>query len=102
VAGDSRLVDNQADHRYELWVGDDRVGTIDYGTLPEAIVLIHTEVDPAFEGKGHGSRLVRDALADIRSRGLQVVPQCRFVRSYLRTHPDQADVFPDQRRAAEA
>jgi hypothetical protein len=51
VAGDSRLVDNQADHRYELWVGDDRVGTIDYGTLPEAIVLIHTEVDPAFEGK---------------------------------------------------
>lgn len=92
-ARDSRLVDNQAKERYELWVGNDRVGTIKYSTLPEAIVLIHTEVDPAFEGEGFGSRLVHDALADVRSRGLKVVPQCGFVRSYLGRHPDQADIL---------
>jgi predicted GNAT family acetyltransferase len=90
---DPRLVDNQAENRYELWVGDDRAGTLKYSTLPEAVVLIHTEVDPAFEGKGLGSRLVHDALADIRSRGIKVVPRCAFVRSYLSRHPDEADIL---------
>jgi predicted GNAT family acetyltransferase len=93
---DARLVDNLAEHRYELWVGDERVGTIRYDTLPEAIVLIHTEVDPAFEGKGFGSRLVHDALAEVRSRGLKVVPRCAFVRSYLGRHPEEADVLKDR------
>ncbi|MEP6469480.1 MAG: GNAT family N-acetyltransferase [Chloroflexota bacterium] len=90
---DSHLVDNQAQHRYELWIGEERAGTIEYSTLPEAIVLIHTEVDAAFEGKGVGSRLVHDALADVRSRGLKVVPKCPFVRSYLSRHPHEADVL---------
>ena len=93
AADDSRLVDNQAEHRYELWADDERAGTIEYSTEPEAIVLIHTEVDPAFEGKGIGSRLVHDALADVRSRGLKVVPQCPFVRSYLGRHPQEADIL---------
>ena len=90
----SSLVDNQEENRFELWVGDERAGTLEYSTLPEAVVLIHTEVDPAFEGKGLGSRFVHDVLADIRSRGLMVVPQCSFVRSYLRRHPDEADILP--------
>jgi predicted GNAT family acetyltransferase len=68
-------------------------GTIEYSTLPEAIVLIHTEVDAAFEGKGVGSRLVHDALADVRSRGLKVVPKCAFVRAYLSRRPHEADVL---------
>ena len=97
---DSRFVDNQDEHRYELWVGDERAGTIEYSTEPEAIVLIHTEVDPAFEGKGIGSRLVHDALADVRSRGLKVVPQCRFVRSYLGRHPQEAEILRRQMRVS--
>ena len=88
-----RLADNEAEHRYELWLGDDRVGTIAYSILPGAIVLVHTVVESAFAGKGFGSRLVHDALADIRSRDRKVVPQCAFVRSYLRRHPDEADVL---------
>jgi predicted GNAT family acetyltransferase len=97
-----RVVDNQAENRYELWVGDERPGTLEYGTLPEAIVLIHTEVDPAFEGKGLGSRLVHDVLAGLRSRGLKVVPECAFVRSYLRRHPDEADLLADAPAREEA
>ena len=93
-SNEPRLIDNEAEHRYELWVGDERVGTIAYSTLPDAIVLIHTEVEPAFEGTGFGSRLVHDALGDIRARGLKVVPRCAFARSYLSRHPDEADVLP--------
>lgn len=90
---DLRLVDNTAENRYELWVGDEPAGTLEYDTLPEAMVLIHTEVDPAHEGKGIGSRLVHDVLADIRSRDLKVVPRCAFVRSYLSRHPEEANVL---------
>jgi predicted GNAT family acetyltransferase len=93
-----RFADNEAEHRYELWVGDDRVGTINYRGRPDAIVLIRTVVDSALEGKGYGSRLVHDALADIRARGLKVVAQCDFVSSYLRRHPGEADVLPQEDR----
>jgi uncharacterized protein len=91
AVGEARLVDNQSEHRYELWDDDARVATIAYRVLPEAIVLIHTQTEEGHEGKGFGSRLVHDALADIRSRGLKVVPECAFVRTYLRRHPDEAD-----------
>jgi predicted GNAT family acetyltransferase len=94
---ESRFADNETEHRYELWVGDQRVGTISYRSRPNAIVLVRTVVDSPFEGKGYGSRLVHDALADIRARGLKVVAHCDFVSSYLRRHPDEADVLPQDR-----
>ena len=96
---ESRFAENEAEQRYELWVGDDRVGTISYRRRPDAIVLVRTVVDSAFEGKGYGSRLVHDALADIRARGLKVVAHCDFVSAYLRRHPDEADVLPQDRPA---
>jgi GCN5-related N-acetyl-transferase len=37
------------------------------------------------------------ALADLRARGLKLVPVCRFVRAYLRRHPDQADLVTGER-----
>jgi predicted GNAT family acetyltransferase len=96
------VVDNEAESRYELWLGDDRVGTIEYSAGREAIVLIRTKIDPAFEGKGLGTRLVHDALADLRARGLNVVPRCPFVHSYLVRHPDEAAVLDDAGQADSA
>ena len=87
-----RVVDNAAERRYELWVGDERAGVIEYGTRPGVIELIHTEIDPAFEGRGLGSRLIAGALDDIRARGLGLIPTCPFVRAYLRRHPEQRNL----------
>ena len=56
------------------------------------VFLVHTEVDPAFAGQGLGERLVAGALEDLRACGLKLVPQCPFVRAYLRRHPDQTDL----------
>ena len=55
------------------------------------VVLVHTEVDPAFAGQGLGDGW-SPAPWRIRARGLKLVPLCPFVRSYLRRHPDQADL----------
>jgi predicted GNAT family acetyltransferase len=53
------------------------------------VVFTHTETDPAFEGQGVASQLVRWALDDVRARGLRVVPVCPFVQDFLRRHSDE-------------
>jgi predicted GNAT family acetyltransferase len=92
MGDEPRIVRNGADQRYELWVGDDRVGTITYRDEPGAVVLISTRVPPAFEGRGFGSRIIHDALAEIRGRGLQVVPECEFAAAYIERHVEEQDL----------
>ena len=53
---------------------------------------MHTEVEPAYEGQGLAGTLVEGALQDLRERGLRVIPVCPFVRSWLRRHPEYADL----------
>jgi uncharacterized protein len=92
AATEPRVADNPRASRYELWLGATRAGLIEHRSEPGVVLLVHTEIDPAFAGQGLGERLVADALDDLRARGLKLVPLCPFVRAYLRRHPDQADL----------
>jgi uncharacterized protein len=94
----ARVFDNADAGRWEARVGDDLAGFLAYVLRPGEVTLIHTEVDPAFEGRGIGSRLARTALEDARERGIRVVPECPFVRAYLRRHPEHRDLVrrPDR------
>ena len=87
-----RVGDNADALRYEALVDGEVAGYIAYRLQPGLITLLHTEVDPAFEGHGVGSRLVAAALDDIRSRGLSIQPFCPFVRAYITRHPEYADL----------
>jgi predicted GNAT family acetyltransferase len=89
--------DNPAELRYEALAADGNViAQIRYRTEPGTVVLVHTEVEPSAEGTGVGSQLVKEALDDIRRRGLRVVPVCPFVAAYIRRHGEYADlVGPD-------
>jgi predicted GNAT family acetyltransferase len=65
-----------------------------------AIVLVHTEVDDAYEGRGLAGRLVREVFDAARAAGLPVVPRCPYVQHWLGSHPEYlADVPADDRRA---
>jgi predicted GNAT family acetyltransferase len=87
-----QIIDNSEEHRYEVSIGDARAGVIEYDTEPGAVVLIHTEVAPAFEGRGLATKLIAGAIDDIRARGLKVVPLCPFVVAYLQRHPQDRDL----------
>jgi predicted GNAT family acetyltransferase len=78
--------------RYEARVDGELAGFAAYRMRGERIVLTHTEVDPAYEGKGVGTALARAALDDIRERGLSAVVQCPFISAYIRRHPEYADL----------
>jgi predicted GNAT family acetyltransferase len=80
--------DNPDELRYELLVDGTLAGEILYRLRSDAVVLVHTEIAPQFEGQGLGSKLVAGALADIRARGLRPVAVCPFVRAYLQAHPE--------------
>ena len=89
---DTEFVDNPDLSRFELRAGEEVLGFIDYQLATNAIVLVHTEVDEAHSGKGYAATLARSALEDARSRGLRVVPTCPYVASYVRKHPEYADL----------
>lgn len=87
-------MDNEHLHRYEALVDGELAGLIAYQTRPDGVrILVHTEVEPAFEGKGVGSRLVAGALDAERARGRKIVPSCPFVNAYLKRHPDYNDLL---------
>ena len=88
----TRVTDNPGEDRYELFLGDELVGIIQYYTEPGTVALTHTEIVEAYEGQGLASRIVSWALQDIRSRGLKLLPLCPYVQAYLGRHPEERDI----------
>jgi predicted GNAT family acetyltransferase len=92
TSDDVRVVDNPDKARFEIYLGDALAGFVIYELEPGVITFIHTEVDPAFNGKGLGGQLVSQALDSARERRLAVVPLCPFVNRYIQRHPAYADL----------
>jgi predicted GNAT family acetyltransferase/glutaredoxin len=90
--GAPEVIDVPERSRYELRVGGETVGEAAYRLRDGRIVLIHTEIDEALEGRGLGSVLAAAVLEDARRRGLQVVPLCPFMAGYIERHPEHADL----------
>jgi uncharacterized protein len=78
--------------RYEAELDGTLAGILEYVVKHERLALIHTEVLPAFEGRGVAAGLTRFALDDARQRGLMVIAICPYVRRYLQTHPEDMDI----------
>ncbi len=57
------------------------------------IVLIHTETQPEFEGRGVGSALTRMALDTAKENDEMVVPLCPFVENYIERHEEYAGLL---------
>ncbi len=80
-----------AEHRFELGPGE-RPSVADYRLADGRMILTHTFVPPELRDKGVAERLVTAALEHARAEGLKVVPQCSYVETFLRRHPEFADL----------
>ncbi|MCE7946859.1 MAG: N-acetyltransferase [Chloroflexi bacterium CFX4] len=89
----SEVVHNPEQKRFELPIGD-HLALVEYIPAGTNIVFTHTEVPPALEGQGVGSRLAKHALDYAVENGLKIQPLCPFIAAYIRRHPEyQAHVF---------
>jgi uncharacterized protein len=91
--------DNSEQSRYELMAGDDVAGIVEYREQDGQVELTHTEVDSSYEGEGMGSQLARAVLDNLRNEGRAVIPSCPFIGSYLKRHPEYAELVPADRRS---
>ena len=98
--GVATLQNNVDGHRYEIHVDGVLAGFAEYNLLEGAVLFTHTEILPAFEGQGPGSKLARYALDDVRAKGVWAIPVCKFIAGYIHKHPEYIDlVKPEVRRA---
>ena len=96
---DTSVVDVPERERYEVSVGGELAGFVQYRVEPGVIAFVHTEIESGHEGKGLGGTLVKHALDDARRRQLRVRPFCPFVRGYIAKHSDDyADLVDDRER----
>lgn len=78
--------------RYTAYLDGRRLGHATWVKVHDTVVLPHTEVDRAWEGRGIGSLLARRAFDDARVDGLTVLPFCPFMKRWADLHPDYRDV----------
>ena len=88
---DLEIQNNEAGQQFEANVDGD-LAFVEYRRSGNKLVLVHTEVPEALEGRGIGSQLAHAALEYARAQGLGVVPLCPFVASYIRRHPEYQDL----------
>ncbi|MCW7946063.1 GNAT family acetyltraansferase [Streptomyces hygroscopicus] len=81
-----------AEQHYEILVDGTRAGLTAYRDRGPQRVFYHTEVDDAFAGQRLGSRLVEQALTDVRESGKRIVPVCPYVAKFLEKHEEFADI----------
>ena len=90
------VVDVPDQRRFEIRVDGELAGFADYSRRGGRLILRHTEIRDAFEGRGLGSKLAQGALDAARTGGEAVVPLCPFIASYIEKHPDYEDLVDQE------
>lgn len=85
------VVDNPARNRFEMEV-DGAIAFVDYRMVGDVLVVPHTEVPRALEGRGIGTKLVLGSLDLIRASGRKVRPRCGFYAQVISRHPEYRDL----------
>ena len=86
------IVHNAAEQRFEARI-ERWLCRCDYRLQEGVMLLVHTEVPPALEGRGIAAQLVRAALDHAVRQRLKVQPRCSYVRVYMRRHPETASLL---------
>lgn len=79
---------------FKAFENNEEVGTLDY-TWDEnkTMLLNHTEVSPAFEGKGIAKKLVMQSVEFARQENLKILPRCSYAEKVFKKSTDIQDVL---------
>lgn len=89
---DPTVTHNAAAGRFEARV-DGQLAECAYRRQGDTLLLTHTEVPSAAQGRGVAAALVKATLDWARAEGLRVRPLCSYVAAYMRRHPETQDLL---------
>jgi len=79
--------DNKEAHNFEMFVDGQR-SFIDYQKEGKLVYLLHTEVPEDQTGEGIAAALVEKTLQYLEENDLMAVPNCSYVRAFVKRHPE--------------
>jgi predicted GNAT family acetyltransferase len=95
------VTDHRDQAQFVAEVEGKRAGVAEYMLTDQGVlVLTHTEVNRAYEGRGVGSALARAVLDQARARQLSVFPICPFMAGWIDRHRDYADLLYRPKRSS--
>ena len=86
------ITDNTAAGRYEL-IEAGQTAYADYRLEDGRLIIDYVFSPPALRGAGTAGRLMAGVVADARARALKITPLCGYAATWLRRHPDSADLL---------
>ena len=81
------IAHDQDGHRFTV-TEDGLTAELNYRTSGSEMIITHIGVPRPLEGRGIGSALAKAGLEYAREQGMEVVPLCPFVRSYIERKPE--------------
>ena len=96
---DAVVRDNPGQHRFEIVVDGKVAGIAQYRPEGDDLVFTHTPrwTTPT-RGRASGRRSWRRRWPELRDRGVGVIPECPFVRTYLKRHKELRSLVPEAER----
>jgi uncharacterized protein len=79
------IENNYSEKRFEISV-DGYTAYVDYSMEGDVITFIHTKVPFPLSGRGIASTLANYALEYAKYKGWRVIPECPFIKSYIKRH----------------
>ena len=74
--------------------GEKQLGEMEVSVSGNNLIVYHTEVDPAAEGKGLAKQLLATMVDYARKNDLKVIPLCPYVHAQFKRRPDEyADIW---------
>ena len=80
---------------FTIAVDGRRVGLADFSDRAGVRTFSHTEVDPAFQGRGLATILVAHALQATRADGLRIAAPCSMVADFIDKSGEYDDLLDE-------
>lgn len=77
---------------FEITVGGEHAGLVQYVEDPRRRIFVHTETEEKFAGQGLAGTLVRQALDQTRADGLRIAATCPYVLKFLSRNHEWDDL----------
>ncbi len=81
-----RIVYEESEKKAAAYDGDDKIGECSCIEKDGCRHIVHTEVDPAYGGRGIASQLVQCLAEEAEKRGVPVVPVCSYAARWFEKH----------------